>query len=98
MHSGLATDVWLGAATIELKRVETYVCERMSDACWLARILLFVASVFTTLGDYCFSDFAKTPCSVVQATLRKLCLRTASKGCSEAPCLAAKPIAARGQK
>ena len=43
LHSGLAMDVSFGAATIELKRLETYACERMSDACcWRARILLFM--------------------------------------------------------
>ena len=75
MHSGLATDVWLGAATIELKRVETYVCERMSDACWLARILLFVASVFTMLGDYCFSDFAKRALAALHTPSRQATIR-----------------------
>ena len=98
MHSGLATDVWLGAATIELKRLETYVCERMSDACWLARILLFVASVFTTLGDYCFSDFAKRAGSASYTFAASESLRTASPSCGEAPCVVAKPTAARWQK
>ena len=59
MHSCLATDVWLGAATIELKRVETYASERMSDACMRAPGFCFVASVFTPLGDYCFSALVK---------------------------------------
>ena len=35
--TAVATDVSFGAATIELKRLETYACERMSDACTTTR-------------------------------------------------------------
>ena len=53
-------DVLFDAATIELKRLETYACERMSDACcWRARILLFML-VPLCRYDYCFSGFAKS--------------------------------------
>ena len=67
----LAMDVSLGAATIELKRLETYACERMSDACcWRARILLFML-VSLCRYDYCFSGFAKSALAALHTPSRQ---------------------------
>ena len=60
MHSCLATDVWLGAAMIELKHYATRTLDAHKRRVRRARILLFVASVFTPLGDYYFSGLQKT--------------------------------------
>ena len=70
MHSCLAADVWLGAATIELKRLETYSIERMSDACCVQGFC-FCLLVSLRRYDYCFSGICKTRASCVKTPPRQ---------------------------
>ena len=97
MHSCLATDVWLGAATIELKGLETYSNERISDACARPEFA-FVASVVMPLVIIVLR-FAKNRAGSASYTFAASeTLLTASPSCGEAPCVVAKSTAARGQK
>ena len=68
----LETEVWLGAATIELERtlIRKLALHKRRVLC-PRRAFAFVASVVTPLGDYCFSDFAKNALAVLDKPSRQ---------------------------
>ena len=61
---------------IELKHLETYSNERISDACLACADFAFDASVFTPLGDYCSPALQKRAGSAYTTSRQaKICVQ-----------------------